>query len=229
NTKFRGIISRFVTRLHEQLAAMDAAAETDNFDELGRLGHWLKGAGGTVGFSVFTEPAIMLEQQAKSGSAQQLKETILLLRELANRIELAGEAAAAPRDAVLNGDARTAGAEGILTAAPAGPIVSRLAGNPRLHRTIRMFIARLEEKIVVMDQAVATENMAELASLAHWLKGAGGTVGFDDFTEPAASLEHLAKAGESAAAAAALEKVRALALAIAAPEGEKCDIEMTAG
>ncbi|WP_432823785.1 ATP-binding protein, partial [Trichloromonas sp.] len=104
NTKFRGIISRFVTRLHEQLDAMDAAAETDNFDELARLGHWLKGAGGTVGFSVFTEPAIMLEQQAKSGSAQQLKETILLLRGLANRIELAGEAAAAPRDAVLNGD-----------------------------------------------------------------------------------------------------------------------------
>ena len=45
-----------------------------------------------------------------------------------------------------------------------------------------------------MSKAWSDRNFEELANLAHWLKGAGGTVGFDAFTEPALSLEQLAKA-----------------------------------
>ena len=36
--------------------------------------------------------------------------------------------------------------------------------------------------------------MTELVSLAHWLKGAGGTLGYDDSTKPAEDLESFAKA-----------------------------------
>ncbi len=44
-----------------------------------------------------------------------------------------------------------------------------------------------------MCDAWESGNFAELAELAHWLKGAAGTVGFHDFTEPAKRLESLAK------------------------------------
>ena len=33
-----------------------------------------------------------------------------------------------------------------------------------------------------MEQAWQERNYGELANLAHWLKGSGGTVGFDAFT-----------------------------------------------
>ncbi|ETX02076.1 MAG: hypothetical protein ETSY1_04940 [Candidatus Entotheonella factor] len=74
------------------------------------------------------------------------------------------------------------------------PIVSRLAANPRFHPIIEKFVTRLHEQLEAMATAWDNRDLAELASLSHWLKGAGGTVGFDDFTEPASNLEQLAKA-----------------------------------
>ena len=52
-------------------------------DALADHAHWLKGAGGTVGFAQFTEPARQLELLAKDHS---MNEIPLLLKEL---VELA--------------------------------------------------------------------------------------------------------------------------------------------
>ncbi len=74
------------------------------------------------------------------------------------------------------------------------PLVSRLpANNPRFQAIIQKFVGRLDEQVRAMEQAWAERNYSELANLAHWLKGSGGTVGFDAFTKPAGALEKLAK------------------------------------
>ena len=44
-----------------------------------------------------------------------------------------------------------------------------------------------------MIDALESGRFEDLAKLAHWLKGSGGTLGFNDFTEPAAELEQAAK------------------------------------
>jgi HPt (histidine-containing phosphotransfer) domain-containing protein len=49
------------------------------------------------------------------------------------------------------------------------------------------------------------------------LKGAGGTVGFDEFTAPAAELETLAKSDQAADAAQVLDHLKALSDAIVPP------------
>jgi CheY-like chemotaxis protein/HPt (histidine-containing phosphotransfer) domain-containing protein len=86
NPRFRSIIEKFSRRLGEQLDAMTKAWNERNFDEIASLAHWLKGAGGTVGFDAFTEPAAKLEQFAKSKSTHQVEQTILELRRLADRV-----------------------------------------------------------------------------------------------------------------------------------------------
>jgi hypothetical protein len=63
--------------------------------------------------------------------------------------------------------------------------------------------------------------MAELADLAHWLKGAGGTVGFDDFTTPAAQLEQAAKDGREEEVPTALETIQELVSRIQVPSVEQ--------
>lgn len=73
------------------------------------------------------------------------------------------------------------------------PIYSRLSQNIRFHPIIGSFIQRLEEQINAMLTALDQKDYAELADLAHWLKGAGGTVGFDQCTELAIDLELNAK------------------------------------
>jgi signal transduction histidine kinase/DNA-binding response OmpR family regulator len=86
--RFSAIIEKFVVRLQEQVVVMQKARDDKNFDELARLAHWLKGAGGTVGFDVLVEPAQELEAFAKSASEDEVDTTILTLQRLADRIML---------------------------------------------------------------------------------------------------------------------------------------------
>jgi len=104
------------------------------------------------------------------------------------------------------------------------PLVSRLASNARLRPAIRRFTTRLDEQLTAMEAAHAAADFKELAALAHWLKGAGGTVGYDDFTVPARNLESLAKAGDAAGAGAALREVRGLARRLVTPEEDDAQV-----
>jgi HPt (histidine-containing phosphotransfer) domain-containing protein len=97
---------------------------------------------------------------------------------------------------------------------------SRLAGNKRLRPAIRKFTARLAEQFAAIEQAYADRNFAELAALGHWLKGAAGTVGYDEFTEPAALFEQAAKDQSVADLETMLATLRDLVSRLEAPEEE---------
>lgn len=97
NPRFKPIIEKFVLRLRDQMTAMESAWNNRDFDEVARLAHWLKGAGGTVGFDAFTEPAADLEQMAKAKNSSEIEQKILQLSRLAGRIELSGEVPIASR------------------------------------------------------------------------------------------------------------------------------------
>jgi HPt (histidine-containing phosphotransfer) domain-containing protein len=84
---------------------------------------------------------------------------------------------------------------------------------------IRKFSARLSEQLAAMDRASQARDFGQLAALAHWLKGAAGTVGYDAFTEPATELEQHAKANAASEVEAALRRLRALERRIVVPAG----------
>jgi CheY-like chemotaxis protein len=109
-------------------------------------------------------------------------------------------------------------------AAPAtgdtSPIVSRLANHPRLRTAARKFATRLDEQLAAMELALRAGNFPELAALAHWLKGAGGTVGYDAFTVPARTLESCGKAADGAGARGALDELHGMAKRMVVPEEE---------
>ncbi len=228
NKKFHDIICRFVLRLEDQLTAMDEAEIRGDLKELANLAHWLKGAGGTVGFDAFTEPAAELETHAKNNQRQDILESIIALRGLAARIivpevvskTLSIPAAASEKKNSPISDNKT----DVLTQKP---LVSRLANNVRLQKTIISFIERLEEKVKQMDVALSSGNMEELASLAHWLKGSGGTVGYDDFTEPATELEAHAKNGQMEHAGHILTTLTAMVQAVVPPNADGIEVKKT--
>jgi len=100
------------------------------------------------------------------------------------------------------------------------PIVSRLANHARLARVVRTFGRTLPVKLAAMQAALDEGRLDDLADLAHWLKGAGGTVGFDVFFEPAREFERLARAGETAALVRGLRQLFALADRLVIPEAD---------
>lgn len=74
------------------------------------------------------------------------------------------------------------------------PIYSSLPTDvDEFREIVKQFIPKLQVKLLEMAKAVERQDFEQLALLAHWLKGAGGTVGFDVLTIPAAELEAVAK------------------------------------
>ena len=215
--RIQSTIAKFVMRLDDQLDAMEASWSARDYAQLAALAHWLKGSGGTVGFDVFTEPARNLETLAKAGSEDGIAVTLQELRELSRRLVVPGGEAPQPSSAAAAAPATRPRAEGDPGAG--GPVVSRLAGGgPRIRATIAKFAGRLEEKLDEMDSAWQARDFIELAALAHWLKGSGGTVGYDDFTEPAKHLEGLAKANSEDGVEDALAVLRGISSRLVVPD-----------
>jgi HPt (histidine-containing phosphotransfer) domain-containing protein len=61
--------------------------------------------------------------------------------------------------------------------------------DPDFREIVEEFVARLRSQLEAMQRALKQQDLPELARLAHWLKGAGGTAGFPAFTQPAKRLE----------------------------------------
>ena len=98
------------------------------------------------------------------------------------------------------------------------PLVSRLpTDNPRFAGIVHKFVKRLDEQLSAMALAWNGRDFTTLADLAHWLKGSGGTVGFNEFTAPATRLELFAKAGDADNTRLALMELRDLANRIQRP------------
>jgi HPt (histidine-containing phosphotransfer) domain-containing protein len=213
---------RFIARLKDQLQIVERAREPGRREEVAAFAHWLKGSGGTLGFDEFTAPAAKLEKLAKDGGSEaDIQQAMAELRGLAGRlvvpgVEPAGSATPAggpPRGP--SADSALAAAEALPAAAK--PVMSRLGSSPRFQKVILQFIEKLKEELIRAQLAWENKNLEEIARIAHWLKGAGGTVGFDDFTEPAVRLENFAKTAQVQPAGRMLQQVKGLSDAILPP------------
>jgi HPt (histidine-containing phosphotransfer) domain-containing protein len=101
------------------------------------------------------------------------------------------------------------------------PLVSSLPMDDAEFRPIiEGFVGRLGEQAHAMQAAWQRCDLSELGQLAHWLKGAAGTVGFGSFTEPARRLEQFAKDGRVDEIGPALEEVLELADRVVLPSYE---------
>jgi CheY-like chemotaxis protein len=82
---------------------------------------------------------------------------------------------------------------------------------------VEMFIDRLHHQLSALEKACTENDLANVASLAHWLKGSAGTAGFDAFTDPARKLEQLAEDGSMAQVQKAVAHLKELASRIEVP------------
>ena len=73
-------------------------------------------------------------------------------------------------------------------------LVSKLPlDDEQFREIVEEFVASFEERLTALRKAYERDDCREIASIAHWIKGAGGTAGFDALTQPAAGLEMLAR------------------------------------
>ena len=206
NPALHATIAKFVDGLPARFAQVQAAAVAGDLAAVAQFAHWLKGAGGTVGYGAFWQPAAALESSALNGKREAIDPALATLAALAARLQ--------------RPDSQVSAMPTLLTVTPkvtfdTTVIRSRLPlGDPRMRATVERFLARLDERLNALEQAAAVGNSTELVEFGSWLKGAGGSVGFDHFTEPATRL---ASAGEGDHAAHLLDEIRDILARIELP------------
>ncbi|EMI21485.1 sensory transduction histidine kinase [Rhodopirellula maiorica SM1] len=84
--EFCEIIIDFVRRLDPQIAEMRRLVTASATNELIELAHWLKGAGGTVGYSEFTSPSSALVDAARSGSMTECEKCVDAIASIRQRL-----------------------------------------------------------------------------------------------------------------------------------------------
>ncbi|NNE62462.1 MAG: response regulator, partial [Gammaproteobacteria bacterium] len=185
NPKFRNIVEKFVTRLGDQLAAIDSAWNQRDYTELKRLGHWLKGSAGSVGFTQFVEPARAFEQFAIDKADAHIPDAIQKLHSIYSRIDVEPEQKAQPVLEIVKP------LKGYVI--PEKLTSRYLETKPKLRPIIGKFISQLSARCDVVEAAVTIKDFHEIEKFGYWLKASGGSAGFSAFTEPARDLENYAK------------------------------------
>ena len=99
---------------------------------------------------------------------------------------------------------------------PGGPaLVSTLPmDDAEFREIVQEFVGRFRIRLAAMHAAHLARDKDELKSLAHWLKGAGGTAGFQPLTTTAFELETAIFIGDDISAVKALEELDVLLLRI---------------
>ena len=69
------------------------------------------------------------------------------------------------------------------------------------------FMTNRKNEVVTMRDALAQQDLETVRKVAHGMKGAGGSYGFDRITTMAATIEHMAKTGTSAGLAEELDQL----------------------
>ncbi len=192
NEKYRNIVQKFITGLEEKLADFDAAWADRDYAELERLGHWLKGSVGNVGFAAFIEPAAEFVQLAINKDDIKLGRALSKLHSMYRRIEIQ------PEDASGDSQHDSGDSQKELHAIkdyaiPEKVMCKILDISPRLRPFIEQFNRQLEDSLHDIDTAVGQNNFDEIRKFAEWLKAVAATMGYGEFTEPATDLETSAK------------------------------------
>lgn len=72
------------------------------------------------------------------------------------------------------------------------PIKSEYAGDPDMRELVEFFVDQMPERVRALQQSLETGALEDVRSIAHQLKGAGGSYGFPQITNTARVLEEQA-------------------------------------
>jgi CheY-like chemotaxis protein len=100
-------------------------------------------------------------------------------------------------------------------------LISKLpTDDPEFRDIVDEFVSQLKINLASLRAAWARKDMPRIAEIAHWVKGAGGTAGFDVLTAPAAILERAAKDGQPELMAKQIERLATLLRRAQLPLGD---------
>ncbi len=85
------------------------------------------------------------------------------------------------------------------------PVYSSFSDDPDFAELVEFFVDAIPERIELLRESFQKQDIEQLRTIAHQLKGAGGGYGFEELSTHAARLEQDCKQNDIDAAANSLE------------------------
>jgi CheY-like chemotaxis protein len=82
------VVPRYLDKRRAEIAVYLAAVDRGDFDTVRNLGHKMKGTGAGYGFPPLTEIGGVLEQAAKAGETERIRESVRRLKDYVESIDL---------------------------------------------------------------------------------------------------------------------------------------------
>jgi CheY-like chemotaxis protein/HPt (histidine-containing phosphotransfer) domain-containing protein len=80
------ILRKFLGRLRERVAEVREMESRNDYPEIARFAHWLRGSAGSMGYDVFTAPATELEAAANAAKGERVAQLLSEVRDMAQRV-----------------------------------------------------------------------------------------------------------------------------------------------
>jgi PAS domain S-box-containing protein len=186
----------------------------------------LRQAGSTVPVVAMTAHAMKGEEEkclaaGCTGYVPKPIEVEVLLRKIAEAVGIEPEVPKDPPARAL---------EPVRDEAPGVRLESSLPmDDPDFREVAVEFASRLQSKLDDLQRAWEGRELARVASVAHWIKGSGGTAGFDCFTQPARELEEMARESQLDEIERTIEELCGLASRIVVPMDSPGEMEVLSG
>jgi CheY-like chemotaxis protein/HPt (histidine-containing phosphotransfer) domain-containing protein len=91
NPRFADLIPGFLRNLRQDVVALRDALDRDDFETVKRMGHSMKGAGGSWGFQAVTDIGAALEQAAESNDTDASRKWVAELSSYLDRVEIVSD------------------------------------------------------------------------------------------------------------------------------------------
>lgn len=85
---FRDFVPRFLELTSEDMKSMDNALNDGDYETVQRLGHSMKGSGGSFGFDAMTDIGKSIEAAAKAGDGEDIRKRLSELADYIERVEV---------------------------------------------------------------------------------------------------------------------------------------------
>lgn len=109
--------------------------------------------------------------------------------------------------------------------ASSAPIYSELpTDDEEIGEIVQDFVLHLRKRFILIEDTFAMGDYKELGELAHWLKGAAGSLGFAAFTAPSRELEDAAHRQDTMSAAKHLRTISKLVNRVRGPHESKSEL-----
>lgn len=85
---FRDIVAEFIARLQERMAELAQLQSKHSWEDIKPIIHWLKGAGGSVGFPILTALSLQIELALEANDISKGEQVLRELLQTAPRISM---------------------------------------------------------------------------------------------------------------------------------------------